>query len=151
MPNLSTFPALFLLAALAGCGPGSAPLRVDARHPASPHAPEGRPTRQWVGLQPDEFDQAVAAGPVEVEPDRDMATPSHEQLGPLPHRHHVPGSKEPAPKTAVPSPKPSAPAGVQPQPAAVFACPMHREVTDTMASECPKCRMKLVRRKEKLP
>ncbi len=51
-----------------------------------------------------------------------------------------------APRSATPSHNghsstvsPEAPAA-----AARYACPMHPEVTDTKASDCPKCGMKLV-------
>jgi len=148
MLSLSTFSALVLLAALAGCGPRIAPLRVDTRDPVDPRAPEGRPTPGWIGLQADEFDRPVAAAQVGTGADGDSATPVHEEHAPA-HRGHDPGSKVPAPKAASPSPRPSVPARDQAQPTAMFACPMHPEVTDTTASECPKCGMTLMRRKEK--
>ncbi|TMQ60560.1 MAG: hypothetical protein E6K76_00780, partial [Candidatus Eisenbacteria bacterium] len=35
------------------------------------------------------------------------------------------------------------------QQAALYACPMHPEVTDSIPSKCPKCGMTLVRKKER--
>jgi len=143
--------ALVLLTVLAGCSARTALLRVDARHPASPHAPEGRPVPEWIGLQADEFDQAVAvaAAPVEAGADSDSAVPVHEGHAAPAYRRHDTGSKATEPKAAAPSRKPSASARERAQPAAIYACPMHPEVTDTTASKCPKCGMKLVRRREK--
>lgn len=37
-----------------------------------------------------------------------------------------------------------APPVASPAPATGYACPMHPEVTDTKASDCPKCGMRLV-------
>lgn len=154
MLRLSTFSALFLLTVLAGCGPRTAPLRVDAQHPASPDAPEGRTAPGWNGLRADEFDQAIAAAtgvPAGAEADRDSAIPVHEEHAVPAHRGHDQGSRDPAPKAAVPPPQASASARDQAQPAFTYACPMHPEVTDTKASECLKCGMTLVRRKENRP
>jgi len=150
MLRLATFSVLASLTMLAGCSPRAAPLRVDARHPASPRAPEGRPAPGW-NLQADEFDQTVAAAPVVGGADGDSAMPAHKEHAAPAHRGHAPDSKVPALKAAAPSPKSPVSARDRAQPAAIYACPMHPEVTDTTASECPKCGMTLVRRKEKQP
>jgi hypothetical protein len=151
MPRFTTFSALISLTMLASCGPRTVPLRVDARHPASPHAPEGRPVPEWIGLLADEFDQAVAPARVGVGAASDSGMPAHEEHAAPAHRGHDPGSRAPAPKAVTPSPRPPGSARDTAQPAATFACPMHPEVTDTRASECPKCGMTLVRQKEKQP
>jgi len=149
MLRLVTFSVFVSLTMLAGCSPRTAPLRVDARHPASPRAPEGRPVPGW-NLQADEFDQAVAATPV-VRADSDSAMPVHDGHAAPVHHGHGSGSNAPAAKAPALSRKPAASARGPAQPAAIYACPMHPEVTDTTASKCPKCGMTLVRRKEKQP
>ncbi len=45
---------------------------------------------------------------------------------------------------ATPREGPPVASAASPTPAARHACPMHPEVTDTKASDCPKCGMKLV-------
>lgn len=49
-----------------------------------------------------------------------------------------------APASATPREAPPVASAASPEPATRYACPMHPEVTDTKASDCPKCGMKLV-------
>lgn len=145
MPNLLILGVLSCAIATAGCGARTAPLRVDARHPADPRALEA-PVPLLVPLAPDAFDRAVVdeparepAGGGTMSPVEDRAMPSHHDHGPVTGQ---PGAGVPASpdSTSTHSRAPSS---------TVFVCPMHPEVTDVKASRCPKCGMTLVRRKGK--
>ncbi len=151
MPRLSTSSGLVLLTMLAGCGPRTAPVRVDAQHPASPTAPEGRQVPEWLGLRPDEFDRAVGAERIEPDAAGDAKSPAHGGHAVPTHRGHAPDSTVRETESAMAPPRPSSATRDSARSAAMFVCPMHREVADTTASECPKCGMSLVRRKEKQP
>ncbi len=63
--------------------------------------------------------------------------------------HHQHGSEMRNSGAAAPSSGDSTSKQPSPPGAATFVSPMHPDVTDTKASQCPKCGMTLVRRKEK--
>ncbi len=149
MPRLPMFPALLSILALMGCGPGSGPLRLDARHPADPRAPEGPPPAAWVALRADRFDQAATADRPEAGAARDSTMLEQDKRSSAVHHGHGSGPKATAPAASGPPPGAQGSARDQASPATRYACPMHHEVTDTKPSECPKCGMTLVRQKEK--
>lgn len=139
--------AFLCSAVVSGCGPRTAPLRLDVRHPANPRALEGPPTTLSSRLQPDEFDRAIVDSTVS-ETDSAVTSPTHEEHVAPTHHHGsaaIRGGALGATRSAADS---TAVTRRAPQ-AAVYACPMHPEVTDTTASTCPKCGMTLVRRNEK--
>lgn len=147
MLRSAVFLGLFVTTVLAGCGAGTKVLRLDGRHPADARAPEAPVAAFGFRLQPDEFDQAVMVDTSGSAGNGPTAPPAPETRSPSPVRHHEPG-RAGAPLS---KPTPSGSGSVTPDPQsrvrAIYACPMHAEVTDTTASDCPKCGMTLVRRK----
>lgn len=131
---------LSLSALAAGCA-GPASLQTDIGHPANPGSSEG-PVVRSVRLEPDEFDRAP--GGVDVADPR-VVRPSH-------HGTHTPspGHVHPRPRRSASQPDSYvSPGWPSDSTKALFVCPMHPEVADARASECPKCGMMLVPRKEK--
>ncbi len=98
MRRLGTLSWLVGAALLAGCSPGTALLRVDARHPASARAPEAPPAR-LAGLRPDEFDRAGAAEESGADGDSSAPMPMHREHPSPDHRHQgaepTPAKEEP--------------------------------------------------------
>lgn len=141
MHKLPILTLLTSVIVIAGCGAQTAPLRVDARHPADPRAAEA-PAASLVRLAPDAFDRAVGGEPRQSLADSAATSPNESHA--MPSHHHRPGKG--GPEAGAPAPVDSARSHA---PDAAYVCPMHADVTDARASECPKCGMNLVRRKEK--
>lgn len=107
---------------LAACSPAPAPASQNPRDPSSPTAPEG--------VTP-ATPQAAASG--------SPSTQDHSA-----HAGHAPASPAPPSHAGHGAATAGADAGVQ---AEVYVCPMHPEVTSPGPGVCPKCNMKLVKKK----
>jgi hypothetical protein len=106
----------------AACSPGPVPISQSPRDPSNPSAPEG--TVPAVGT----------AIPTPSGPSSDGAPTERPQH----HHHDHTGTAPPGGHTA------ASDAGAA---NAVYACPMHPEVTASAPGRCPKCGMNLVPRK----
>lgn len=114
---------------LIGCAAEYAQTPLGTGHPANPEAQPAPPAARSGTLDLSRTEPVHGA---EAEP------PAHGAHG-TPHEKPAPG----APEHGVPGNTPA------PAPAAVYSCPMHPEVTsDQPEQRCPKCGMKLVKKKE---
>src|SRR5207249_1278046 len=133
--------------AVGSCGPRTAPLRLDAQYPESPRAPEGTPTAFRSPLRPDEFDGAVVDSSATKRDSAATSATPEERMAPM--HHHGPAAAQSGSPSSMRSGRDKVASPLPGPHAAIYACPMHPDVTDTTASKCPKCGMTLVRRKEK--
>jgi len=137
----------FCLIALTGCGGGAATVRLDSHHPASPYGPEAVATAPPLALVPDEFDRAVVGATTRVPKERSDTAPATDHAAPT-HSHPTSTAQQStAAARGTGSADSTATRADEPE-TAIFVCPMHPEVTDTTASKCPKCGMKLVPKEE---
>ena len=149
MTKVPRLTALFFAAMLTGCGAGARPARVPASDPANPRAAEAPADVAGSRLRPDEFDQPVEVAGFE-RPAGSKTTPTTPQHLKSPSRpeHGSGGGAKKQGGPAPPSTK-STQTLRSTQQTALYVCPMHPEVTDSIPSKCPKCGMTLVRKKER--
>jgi hypothetical protein len=148
MLRLAVLVGLLVSTALAGCGAGTNAVRLDVHHPANPCAPAAPTAASAFRLQPDEFDQAVLPAAPGGAADSSTAPGAPKTLvEPSAHRHPASGAGKTPPAMHT-THRPGPTTTPQPREPAIYACPMHPDITDTTASSCPKCGMTLVRRRE---
>jgi hypothetical protein len=134
----------FYFIVLTGCGGGGATVRLDPHHPASPNGPEAVPMSRPVALIPDEFDRAVAGATTGVPTEHSNTTPATDHHART-HSHHTSTAQGSTPAAGSAD---STAGRADEAETVVFVCPMHPAVTDTTASKCPKCGMRLVPKEE---
>jgi hypothetical protein len=146
MLKLPTLAAVSCAILVAGCTAQTASLRTDAGQPADPRAPEA-PAPLLVGLAPDAFDRAIADEPRTSRADSTIPAPADGHA--IPSRHQGHGQGPGGAATGAPAAPDSTSTRSGAPGSETYVCPMHRDVTDVKASECPRCGMTLVRRGEK--
>lgn len=122
-----------LLAACAGQLLESA---LPSDHPASPNAPESPRSDPSPTLQQDSQDERRAGSallpPHEIEPAEQQDQGAHGAHG------HSMSDMDRHGEAAEPA---------EPPPAPVYTCPMHPDVSSSEPGNCPKCGMRLVKKK----
>lgn len=123
---------ILMFAIIGGCTASYTQPSLTADHPGSPSAEEAPASTRWQTLD------LAAADPV---------TPAKAPAG-MGHSEHemgnIPANQPSSPGIDHPAHKPDAPVPTPGGAPAMYACPMHPEVTsDKPDQRCPKCGMKL--------
>lgn len=139
-----------LAANLTGCAGSRSRAQSHSYGPVDSRSAQAPSAVSAVRLLPDEFDRPLTTMS-QSSPTESMTTTSGTGSDRASMHHH--GEQAPGGPRQASSPKSSVRFNTNTVPTdvaskAVFVCPMHPEVTDSVASKCPKCGMTMVRRKD---